>query len=137
MKDVSFEELIFKKVMAPVFKNSLYWVSPYHYFSSVLMTTQFHQLPIECSPTEFSTFPPPPNHTCASYMKLFFEAGGPGYIMEGNGTCSFCPFTNGDEFLDYQLSWSFDTRWRDLSLLTVLLVLNWFAMCLWMWKRTR
>jgi len=102
------------------------------------MTTQFHELPIQCSAAELSTVMPPLGYTCSSYMSLFFNAGGPGYVVDGaNGTCGYCPFTNGDQFLAYQLSWTFDDRWRDLAILCVLLLVNWAAICLWMWKRTR
>jgi len=125
-------------VMSPIFKYSLYWLSPYNYAIGVLATTQFHELPIQCTANEFSVFPPPPNLTCGSYLAPYLQLA-PGYLVDASSTtlCQYCPISNGDDFIRYQLSLEWSTRWRDFGILCLLLVFNWLMLFVWFWLKGR
>jgi ATP-binding cassette subfamily G (WHITE) protein 2 (SNQ2) len=126
-------------VMAPVFRYSLYWLSPYQYTIGVLATTQYHQMPIQCVPGEFSVFPPPPGLTCGKYVEPMLNAGAPGYLVDPSSTtlCQYCPISSGDDFIKYQLNLEWSQRWRDFGILCFLLVFNWFMLFVWFWLKSR
>jgi len=82
------------------------------------VATELHDLPVVCTPKELNLFTSPPGQTCGQYMSQFFASGGPGYLVNNQTSdCSYCAFAVGDQFYD-QFGISWDTRWRDLGILT-------------------
>jgi ABC-type multidrug transport system ATPase subunit/ABC-type multidrug transport system permease subunit len=79
-----------------------YNVSPLYYFVESLSTNAMHGLDIRCAKSELSVFRAPGGSTCGEYAKAFFDsAAGQGYLVDpgATGNCSYCPYTNGDEYV--------------------------------------
>lgn len=98
------------------YRTWLYELNPFTRLISGMVVTALHKLPVVCAPEELNAFKAPENTTCGEYMQPFFDAGGPGYLVN-NATrdCEYCAFKVGDEF--YEPLWlSFDNRWRDLGI---------------------
>ncbi|KAH6617791.1 ABC-2 type transporter-domain-containing protein [Chaetomium sp. MPI-SDFR-AT-0129] len=100
------------------YRTWLYELNPFTRLIGGMVVTALHELPVECAPEELNRFiAPPESESCGSYMRAFFENGGPGYLVDSNATknCEYCAFKVGDEFYE-PLGLSFDNRWRDLGI---------------------
>ncbi|KAI1421487.1 ATP-binding cassette transporter [Xylaria sp. FL1777] len=79
-----------------------YNVSPLFYFVESLSTNAMHGLNIQCHKSELSTFYAPEGQTCGEYAAPFFNSSsGQGYLVDptATGTCSYCTYANGDEYV--------------------------------------
>ena len=102
----------------------LYELDPFTRLVSGMVTTELHDLPVNCLPHELNTFPAPSGQSCGEYMQAFFDRGGRGYLVD-NATeiCQYCAYKVGDQFYDtFQIS--FDNRWRDLGIFAGFIVSN-------------
>ncbi|KAK3316440.1 ABC-2 type transporter-domain-containing protein [Apodospora peruviana] len=94
----------------------LYQLDPFTRLISGMATTALHDLPVVCDKTELNAFSAPNGQTCGEYMKLFFDNGGRGYLVDNaTSACEYCAYKVGDQFYE-PLGMSFDTRWRELGI---------------------
>lgn len=77
------------------------------------METEFGGINVRCLPNEFQVFNPPENQTCLEYAQNFLDTA-TGYLKNPTDTvaCGYCPFRNGDEFIQ-QFGLHAMYRWRD------------------------
>ncbi|KAI9029130.1 ABC-2 type transporter-domain-containing protein [Hyaloraphidium curvatum] len=124
-------------VLVP-FWRFFYWVNPQHWASEIFVTNQLHDLNLSCSAAEATIFNPPAPATCAQYMAPAFANGAPGLLLNPSATsgCEYCPITNGDTFLEFQLGWSFSNIGRAFGVLLALYVFDRIMMNFFMWWRT-
>ena len=102
----------------------LYELDPFTRLISGLVSTELHNLPVNCRPQELNRFTAPAGQTCGEYMAAFFAAGGPGYLQDNSTSdCAYCAYRVGDEFYT-PFGISFDTRWRDFGILTAFIGSN-------------
>jgi ABC-type multidrug transport system permease subunit len=89
-----------------------------------MLVTELHDRPVVCRPLELNSFSAPAGQTCGQYMENFFQAGGPGYLVNNvTDQCQYCAYSVGDQF--YQpLDLSFDNRWRDLGIFAAFIASN-------------
>jgi ATP-binding cassette subfamily G (WHITE) protein 2 (SNQ2) len=58
-----------------------------------------HKQSVQCIGREEAKFSPPPGMTCQGYAGAFAAQSG-GYVEDsGNGMCSFCQYSTGDQFV--------------------------------------
>jgi ATP-binding cassette subfamily G (WHITE) protein 2 (PDR) len=88
------------------------------------MSTTLGQAPAHCAPTEFQTFFPPQNESCADYMREYISMAG-GYLKDtlATGECNYCQMDSTNQFL-MRINSNWDTRWRDFGLLWVYVAFN-------------
>jgi ABC-type multidrug transport system ATPase subunit/ABC-type multidrug transport system permease subunit len=121
---------LFCGVIIPVPQMPVFWRSwlvhldPYSRLIRGMVVTALHDLPVICNPWELNKFTSPNGTTCGEYMSSFFEAGGPGYLVNNETTsCEYCAYSLGDEFY-IPLEFDFDTRWRDLGIYAAFIASN-------------
>ncbi|KAI1504725.1 ABC-2 type transporter [Biscogniauxia marginata] len=94
----------------------LYQLDPFTRLIGGTVTTALEGLRVNCRPEELNVFMAPPGETCGSYMQSFFDAGGPGYIMNNDATdCQYCAYSVGNEFYA-PFGFTYANRWRDLGI---------------------
>ncbi|KKA28609.1 hypothetical protein TD95_005081 [Thielaviopsis punctulata] len=102
--------------MPHFWRSWLYQLDPFTRLIGGMVTTALHKLPVVCKEEELNLFTAPSGQTCGEYMKSFFAAGGPGYLVDPNATdCGYCAYQVGDEFYE-PLGLSFSHRWRDMGI---------------------
>ncbi|KAL1979618.1 hypothetical protein VTN96DRAFT_5440 [Rasamsonia emersonii] len=102
----------------------LYQLDPFTRLIGGMLVTELHDRPVVCQPEEYNRFSAPPGQTCGEYMQAFFDAGGPGYLLN-NATdqCEYCAYRVGDEFYA-PLGLSYANRWRDLGIFAAFIASN-------------
>jgi ABC-type multidrug transport system ATPase subunit/ABC-type multidrug transport system permease subunit len=111
----------------PKFWSSwLYWLDPYHYFVSGLVTNSLEGVEVQCGESDFIKIKAPPGQTCGNYMSEFFADGGLGYIGNPNSTdyCDYCQYSISNEYYETRIGWSFADRWRDFGILCLFTIFN-------------
>jgi ABC-type multidrug transport system permease subunit len=80
----------------------MYWLTPFHYLLEGLLGVVTHNVPVRCLPREESHFSPPSGMTCQEYAGPYAREAG-GYVQDaGNGLCSFCQYSTGDQYVSSQ-----------------------------------
>ena len=82
--------------------------------------------PVQCAPSEFAYFNPPPGQTCGSYAGAFVTAAGHGYLQDPSATvnCGYCQYSNGVEYMRI-LNVSPEQKWRDFGIFLAFCFSNW------------
>ncbi|KAH7071476.1 ABC-2 type transporter-domain-containing protein [Paraphoma chrysanthemicola] len=121
--------LAFSGVLQPLrqlvtFWHFAYYVSPFTWLVSAMMSIGVHDVPVQCTAAELSIFQPPQGQTCGDYAGAFAKATmatlrNPGAIQD----CQLCPISVGDTFLT-SLNMSYDDRWRNFGFLVGYTVFN-------------
>lgn len=97
----------------------LYELNPFTRLISGMVTTELHEMAVQCKDWEFNSFTAPAGETCESYAAEFMK-NAPGYLRNASETvgdvCQYCAFKVGNEFFE-PLGQSYSTRWRDLGIL--------------------
>jgi ATP-binding cassette, subfamily G (WHITE), member 2, SNQ2 len=83
---------------------------------SGMMSTELHNLQIQCTPNELAIFNPPAGQTCYEYAATYLQTA-IGYVANPNATsnCGYCEFKVGDGYLE-TLEFSWDQRWEELGI---------------------
>ncbi|KAJ5773236.1 CDR ABC transporter [Penicillium paradoxum] len=96
-------------------KSWMYWLTPFHYLLEGFLGVIIHNIPLRCVEREESRFSPPPGKTCQEYAKSYAEKAG-GYVRDaGNGMCSFCQYSTGDQF-GKSINVFYSHKWRDYGI---------------------
>ena len=82
-------------------------------------------IPVRCTPDETAKFFAPPGMSCVQYAGAFAKEAG-GYLLnpESNGTCEYCMFSVGDDYLK-TLNVTNGEAWRDFGIFLVFVISNW------------
>ncbi|KAJ3022526.1 hypothetical protein HKX48_005943 [Thoreauomyces humboldtii] len=108
--------LIPPQAMVHFWKSWLYPLDPYHYLLEGLVVNVLHDVPVVCTAEDLLRFAAPAGQTCGAYLTTFFTYA-PGYLTnpDETGTCNYCPFANGNEYIE-TFSWDFGHRWRNFGI---------------------
>ncbi|KAL2131092.1 hypothetical protein VTI74DRAFT_5566 [Chaetomium olivicolor] len=117
MMSTIFSGVLQKRDALPGFWTFMYYVSPFTYWISGIVSTVLHQRPVECSPQETLTFPPPAGMTCAEYLApLASQAQGTLQNPFDREACRYCSFSVADQFMaSVDIFWS--DRWRNFGIM--------------------
>jgi hypothetical protein len=130
--------LIFCGVLAtptslPGFWKFMYYVSPFTYLASAMLSTGVANAKATCSDYELLHFSPPSGQTCGAYMDNFVKMAG-GYVANPNATtdCAFCTISDTNVFLN-AVSAKYEDRWRNFGILWVYVIFNIAAALFFYW----
>jgi len=130
----------------PGFWTFMYYLSPFTYLTSAVLSVGLSRTEVHCSEIELLRFASPSNGstatTCGEFMAPYIATRG-GYLVDNNavGTCQYCPIGQTDVYLEF-LRIRYDERWRNFGILWAYTVFNALAALLVYWlarvpKRSR
>jgi ABC-type multidrug transport system permease subunit len=121
--------IMFNGVLQPIsalvgFWHWMYYLSPFTWLVSGLLSTALHDVAITCAPKEINIFMPPQGQTCEDYAGAFVKRMH-GKILNPMATsnCEYCRFSTGDHYLS-TLNMRWEDRWRNFGLLAVYILFN-------------
>lgn len=102
----------------------MYYVSPFTWLASGLLSTGVANTNIVCASNEYVKFLPPAGQSCGSYMSSYISSSG-GYLIDPNTTdyCQFCQLGNTNEYLS-AVNIRYEDRWRNFGITVVYIVFN-------------
>ncbi|KKK21456.1 ABC transporter [Aspergillus ochraceoroseus] len=113
-------------------RSWMYWLSPFHYLVEGFLGVVIHDVPVRCVPREEALFTPPSNLTCQQYAGPF-AAHAPGYVENAaNGMCSYCQYSNGDEF-GASFNIFYKHKWRNYGIFWAYVLFNFTAVFFFSW----
>ncbi|KAH6613067.1 ABC-2 type transporter-domain-containing protein [Boeremia exigua] len=121
--------LAFSGVLQPLrqlvsFWNFAYYVSPFTWLVSAMMSIGVHDVPVQCTAMEINIFQPPAGQTCRDYAGAFANASLATLLNpEATHDCEFCQASLGDVYLA-ALNMSYNHRWRNFGFLVAYTVFN-------------
>jgi ATP-binding cassette, subfamily G (WHITE), member 2, PDR len=121
--------LIFCGVLAtkdalPGFWVFMYYLSPFSYLVSAMLSTGVANAQATCLDYEYLHFDAPAGQTCLSYMQNYINQVG-GYILNEDATtnCSFCQISSTNTYLA-AVNIYYKDRWRDFGIMWLYVVFN-------------
>ena len=117
---VAFCGVVVPYVALPHFWQSwMYWLTPFHYLLEGFVGVVTHNVPVHCVGREESHFTPPSGMTCQEYAGPYAQKAG-GYVLDaGNGLCSFCQYSTGDQFVSSDIYLSLCSGELDMHLVGI------------------
>ncbi|CAK39222.1 uncharacterized protein An06g02550 [Aspergillus niger] len=106
---ITFCGILVKKTSLPGFWTFMYYVSPFTWLASGLLSTGVANAEIECAPNEYVKFLPPSGQSCGSYMASYISSSG-GYLIDPRNTEGF--------------NIRFEGRWRNFGIVLAYIVFN-------------
>jgi ATP-binding cassette subfamily G (WHITE) protein 2 (SNQ2) len=135
--------IMFCGVLQPTAQLPYFWriwmhpLSPFTYIIEGTLGPVLGGKDIRCSANEFQTINPPAGQSCQAYLGAFStslesltsfsnEQNGRGYFVQNdNGSCSFCQYRNGDEYLS-DIGFSASNFGRDYGIVISYVAFNFF-----------
>ncbi|CAG8892652.1 unnamed protein product [Penicillium egyptiacum] len=101
----SFCGVVVPYIAMPHFWQSwMYWLTPFHYLLEGFVGVITHNVPVRCVEREESRFSTPAGMSCQDYAGPYAEKAG-GYVRDaGNGMCSYCQYSTGNQ---YGILWAY------------------------------
>jgi len=123
--------LAFNGVVQPLaalvkFWHFAYYVSPFTWIVSAMMSTGTHGVPVKCSPAEINIFQPPRGMSCGKYAGAFANGTMAAlYNPSATKNCQFCRYGVADAYLaGVNISWN--DRWRNAAFMGAYIAFNIF-----------
>lgn len=113
----------------------MYYVSPFTYLVSGVLSTGLANAPAFCKPLELKMVTPPSGLSCGAFLAEYLSyAGGQHLNPEALADCLYCPISDTNQFLKL-IHAEYQHRWRNVGLLwayvgfniVAALGLYWFA----------
>ncbi|KAJ5506588.1 CDR ABC transporter [Penicillium expansum] len=113
---VSFCGVLVPYAALPHFWQSwMYWLTPFHYLLEGFLGVVVHNVPIRCIEREEAHFSAPAGMNCQEYAGSYAQKAG-GYVRDaGNGMCSFCQYSTGDQYAK-SLNVFYSHKWRSYGI---------------------
>ncbi|KAF2021680.1 ABC-transporter [Aaosphaeria arxii CBS 175.79] len=121
--------LAFSGVLQPLqqlvnFWHFAYYVSPFTWLVSALMSAGVSGVRVRCAPAEINIFQPPQGTTCGEYAGTFAKMTGAAiYNLEASKDCQFCRYEVADAYLA-TVNMDYGDRWRNVGLLVAYICFN-------------
>lgn len=124
MMSTIFSGVLQTRAALPGFWSFMYYVSPFTYWISGIVSTVLHDRPVACSAAESLLFDPPPNQTCAEYLApLADQAQGTLQNPLDRAACRYCAFSVADQYLEnVDIYWQ--DRWRNFGIMWAYIVFD-------------
>jgi ATP-binding cassette, subfamily G (WHITE), member 2, SNQ2 len=83
---------------------------------SGMMSTELHDLKVQCTQSELARFNPPAGQTCGEYAAAFLDTA-IGYLANPDAIsdCGYCQYSVGDGYLS-TLGFNWSDRWKELGI---------------------
>lgn len=87
-----------RELMPAVWRYTTYYLGPFTYWISGIVTMILPQLAVRCAEYELIRFTPPSNMTCGAYAEEWLE-GANGYLANPDATseCGYCLYASGED----------------------------------------
>ncbi|GAA5828045.1 hypothetical protein JCM11251_005707 [Rhodosporidiobolus azoricus] len=87
--------------MPHFWRSWLYYLDPFTWLISGLVTNELEGLDIRCLDREYRTIEPPAGQSCGEYLNPYIGAAG-GYLFDENATsnCQYCQYSQGSDFYE-------------------------------------
>ncbi|KAK0736554.1 ABC-2 type transporter-domain-containing protein [Apiosordaria backusii] len=124
MMSTIFSGVLQMRIALPGFWVFMYYVSPFTYWISGIVSTVLHERRVECSISETLIFDPPQGMNCAQYLSPL-EGQGSGMLQNPFDTeaCRYCGFGVADQYLaGVDIFW--EDRWRNFGIMWAYIVFN-------------
>ncbi|KAH7139880.1 ABC transporter ABCl1 [Dactylonectria estremocensis] len=117
----------------PKFWIFMYWVSPFAYLVSGVLSAAIANTNVVCADNELLSFKPINGTTCGEYMASHIDQAG-GYLMDEMATaeCVYCPMSDTNKYLK-SVSANYEHRWRNYGILWIYVLFNIAAALLVYW----
>ncbi|KAJ6188460.1 hypothetical protein N7519_003368 [Penicillium mononematosum] len=110
----------------------MYWLTPFHYLLEGFVGVITHNVPVRCIDREESRFSTPAGMSCQDYAGSFAEKAG-GYVRDaGNGMCSFCQYSTGNQYAK-SLNVFYSHKWRNYGILWAYIIFNFSLVFAFSW----
>ncbi|GME43998.1 ABC transporter-like protein [Neofusicoccum parvum] len=124
--------LIFNGVLAtkdalPGFWIFMYYMSPFTYLVSGMLSTGVANTAVECASNEYLSFQPSDGQTCQQYLSNYTQATG-GYLLEpdSRSDCQFCSMSSTNTFIaSVDIYWK--DAWRNFGIMWIYIIFNIFG----------
>ncbi|KAG0158229.1 hypothetical protein PDIDSM_5742 [Penicillium digitatum] len=129
----SFCGVVVPYVALPHFWQSwMYWLTPFHYLLEGFVGVITHNVPMRCIEREEARFSTPAGMNCQEYAGSYAEKAG-GYVRDvGNGMCSFCQYSTGDQYAK-SLNVFYSHKWRDYGIFWGYIIFNFALVFVFSW----
>ncbi|GAA5967234.1 hypothetical protein JCM3765_001744 [Sporobolomyces pararoseus] len=136
--------IIFNGVVQPVAQLPYFWrswmyhLSPFTYLIDGLVSNALGGVDIRCKQDQFQIVNPPAGQQCVEWMAPYTQSSGGYAAVLDNGSCGFCQYATGDEFLT-TVGMSYSHRWRNIGFMCAYIVFN-YAMvfvCSWLYSEVK
>jgi len=123
--------IIFNGVVQPVTQLPYFWSSwmyhltPFTYLIEGLLVNAMGGVLVTCKPEQFQILVPPAGQDCIAFLQPFMSAN-PGYADIVNGSCGYCAYRTGDQFLA-SVGMSYTHRYRDVGFMCAYIIFNYAA----------
>jgi ABC-type multidrug transport system permease subunit len=124
MMSIIFSGVLQTKTALPGFWVFVYYLSPFTYWISGIVSTMLHGRAVECSALETLVFNPPPNMTCGQYLGPL-TGKTPGTLQNPMDTeaCRYCSVSVADQYLaSVDIFW--DDRWRNFGIMWAYIIFD-------------
>ncbi|KAK4645140.1 hypothetical protein QC761_310830 [Podospora bellae-mahoneyi] len=124
MMSTIFSGVLQTRIALPGFWVFMYYVSPFTYWISGIVSTVLHERPVECSVSETLIFDPPQGMNCAQYLSPLAGQGS-GSLQNPFDTegCRYCGFGVADQYLaGVDIFW--EDRWRNFGIMWAYIAFN-------------
>ncbi|KAH9813379.1 ABC-2 type transporter-domain-containing protein [Melampsora americana] len=110
----------------PFYWRWMYWISPFQWYVRAVLSLVLHDVSVRCVDHEWVNIIPPPSMTCEEYMSDFGRV---------NEQCQYCPYSNGDEFVDELLGTkaAYQQSYHVLGIFFIYVLLN--LLLVWVFGR--
>ncbi|XP_044717671.1 ABC-2 type transporter domain-containing protein [Hirsutella rhossiliensis] len=110
----------------PFWKYWVYWLNPSTYWIGGVLAATLPRQAVRCAQNEAAHFRIPSGQMCSQFASAFIEQAGAGYLIDPDGrdNCSYCPYSNGREYLA-ALDIEPSQKWRDFSIFLAFCFSNW------------
>lgn len=99
--------------MPDIWRYWIYYMLPSQYWIGGILSATMTGQPVECSPEETAQFRAPPGQSCQEYAGEFAKTMG-GYLLDSSSDiCQYCPYTDGDGYLQ-TLNIKASDKWRSM-----------------------
>ncbi|KAK4167512.1 ABC-2 type transporter-domain-containing protein [Cladorrhinum sp. PSN259] len=119
-----FSGVLQTRISLPGFWIFMYYVSPFTYWISGIVSTVLHERPVECSAAETLVFNPPQGMNCGDYLAPL-DGQSTGVLQNPLDTeaCRYCGFSVADQYLArVDIFWV--DRWRNFGIMWAYIVFN-------------
>ena len=120
---ISFNGVLQPLRQLPSFWHWMYYLSPYTWLISGLMSNATSGTKITCTAAEINVFRPPDGQTCMQYAGEFIKMAGEIYNPDSTTHCEYCRYSVADQYLA-SVNMGYADRWRNFGFLCVYIIFN-------------
>ncbi|KAK6725417.1 hypothetical protein SNK04_004222 [Fusarium graminearum] len=123
-------------LMPAIWHYTLYYVGPFTYWISGIVTMILPRIAVQCADSELIRFNAPSNTTCGAYAQDWMDTT-KGYLADPDATssCGYCQYASGEEYLS-TLQVEASDAWPYFAIFVLFNVTNYLSVYLWVYVKS-